>query len=113
MCSEAKPSAMSLQTCSMQELCIRLLALAVAGRAQQGHTQPQQPNGQAAESSGAQAPPHQQQQEGEQRRSLSPEVRVHVGVESVAERLRESLELTKRMAGTKLQDKELETATQV
>lgn len=108
--SDAKPSAMSQQTCSMRELCIRLLALAVAGRAQQGHLQSQPvQDGQQPGQEQEQA----QQQEGQQRRSLSPEVRVHVGVEAVAERLRESLVLAKRMASSKLLPKDLDSATQV
>jgi hypothetical protein len=102
--SDAKPSAMSDQTCSMRELCIRLLALAVAGRAPQGHPQQQQ-----QQEGGAQP----QEQQELQRRSLSPEVRVHVGVEAVAQRLRESLALTKRVASNKLAPKDLDLATQV
>lgn len=92
---------MSQQTCSMRELCIRLLALAVAGRAQQGHLQQQDAQ-----------QPQEQQQDGQQRRSLSPEVRVNVGVEAVAQRLRESFALTKRMAAHKLMPKDLELANQ-
>lgn len=106
--SDAKPSAVSQQTCSMRELCIRLLALAVAGRAQQGHLQlqPVQDGQQQQQEQG-------QQQDGQQRRSLSPEVRVHVGVEAVAQRLRESLALAKRMASSKLLPNDLDSATQV
>jgi hypothetical protein len=151
--SDAKPSAMSQQTCSMKELCIRLLALAVAGRSQQGHEHAQQQSGQQqsgqqqnghAQDMGAQQqqdgqqqegqqqdgqqqegqqqdgqqqegqqPQQQQQQQEAQRRSLSPEVRSHVGVEAVASMLRKSLELTKRMASNKLGPKDLEAATQV
>lgn len=104
---------MSRQTCSMRELCIRLLALAVAGRAPQGHTQQhqEQQNGQPPDPNGMDQ--QQQQQQGEQRRSLSPEVRVQGGVEAVAGQLRESLALTKRMTSNKLLPKDLDTATQV
>ena len=123
VCPDDKPSAMSRQTCSMQELCTRLLALAVAGRAPQGHTPPQQqqqqqqPNGDAAEAADAQQQPQQQQQqqqEGEQRRSLTPEVKVHVGVEAVAQQLRQSRELSTRMGSSKLDlEKDLTLASQV
>lgn len=127
--SDAKPSAMSQQTCSIKELCIRLLALAVAGRWQQGHEPAQQQagqqqNGHAQDVSAQQQQQQegqlpsqqqegQQQQQGPQRRSLSPEVKAHVGVEAVAGMLRKSLELTKRMASNKLGPRDLEAASQV
>jgi hypothetical protein len=107
--SDVKPSPMSQQICSMHELCIRLLALAVAGRAQQGHLQLQPPQDGQQRQDG-----QQQQQDGQQqRRSLSPEVWVHVGVQAVAEQLQKSLELAKLLAGGKLTPKDLDAATQV
>lgn len=107
---------MSQQTCSMRELCIRLLALAVAGRAQQGHLQLQPvQDGQQQQEQQEQGQRQEQgqQPDGQQRRSLSPEVRVYVGVEAVAERLRESLALAKRMANSKLLPKDLDSTSQV
>jgi glucose/arabinose dehydrogenase len=116
--SRAKPSPMSQQTCSMRELCIRLLALAVAGRAQQGQQQqlqqlPEQANGQQSQASGQPQQPQQPQQDvSQQRRSLSPEVTAPAGIEAVAERLRQALALSE-IGKEKLQPKHLERATQV
>lgn len=109
MASDDKPSPASGRSCSMRELCIRLLALAVAGRSPQGHLQ--QHEEQQEQQLSEQQLSEQQQ---EQRRSLSPEVKVVPGgAEGVAERLRLALALTKRMAGTKLLPKDLDSATQV
>lgn len=104
--SDTKPQPGSNHGCSMQELSIRLLALAVAGRSSQQQQQQQQ-DPQAGADQGS------QQQQPEHRRSLSPEVKVAVGVDAVAARLRESLALSKKMASTKLWQRDLDAATQV
>jgi hypothetical protein len=77
---------------SVRQLCIQLLALAVAGRAEQGH---------------------ETQQQLEQRRSLSPEVPVAPGLAAVQEQLCHALALSQKMGSVKLTPADLDLATQV